>query len=149
MLKISTPFTQVDSAAQFTTGSKTVDRNGVEYIYLKGVASVAQYEWVIYTNSSGSVTRLTTATLGNVGIAQGAITEGKFGWFAIKGRTTGLLGTGPGTAGLRLSASGTAAYVSGGTVANTGILGAFLATTSTGTISTVELNYPVYTGAIS
>ncbi len=95
MIQLITPLNQVDSSAAYTVGTKTMTKNGNEYIYLPGVASVATYDWVTYITSAtglsyGSVTRLATSgAVGLVGIAQGTIISNKWGWFQIAGTAIG------------------------------------------------------------
>jgi hypothetical protein len=112
MIKIHGPLDQVDLYAGYALGSKTMDNSGNEFIYLSGVASCAQYDWVTFTgNSTGSVTRLATASAkGNVAIAQAAITNNRYGWFLIKGQGRGNADSGT-TAGDNLYSSGTVAIV--------------------------------------
>jgi hypothetical protein len=45
MLKLVTPLDQVDSdIPTYQVGTRTVTRDGNEYVYLPGVASVAQFD---------------------------------------------------------------------------------------------------------
>ena len=154
MLKLISPLTQVDSTtAQFTVGSKTITANGNEYIYLPGTDSVAQYNWVAYRTSAagpsyGSVTRMTQATSGPVGIAQGAITSNKYGWFGISGVFIGLCGSAT-AAGGTVYASGTAAAVNNEFVAGQNIFGAIstdIGKASSGGTGTFILSQPFQIG---
>jgi len=157
MVKLITPLDQIDSYANYTPGSRTVTKDGNEYIYLPGVGFLTQYDFISYQTSDGlsygSVKRLAintggTATVGDVAIAQAAIVAPKYGWFLIKG-------VGWGNAG-EVVASGSPLYVSVGTVAKVGttvtsphiIYGsvALGAGISAGTCK-VLLNYPYYLGS--
>lgn len=159
MIKLITPLTQIDSSPAFTLGTTTYTKEGNEYIYLRGVASVAQYDWVTFITagslsgesmSYGSVTRLaTTGGKGLVGIAQAAITEGKSGWFQIKG-------IGWGNAGMKISAggplysSGTAGQAGGSSTAGDLIVGAFsVGASASGGTAMVSLSYPFCTDTLT
>ena len=60
-----------------------------EFIYMKGVASCEQYDWVTLNADDGTVTRLVANAVGPVGIAQAAITASYYGWFQISGKAIG------------------------------------------------------------
>ena len=150
MIKLITPIDTVDSSEAYAVGTRAILKGGNEYIYLPGVASCAQYDWVSYMTSNGlsygSVTRLTNTAAGQVAIAQGAITNNKYGWFLIKG-------VGWGNAGEE-SSSGSVLYSCGTTATVTTVLerymqihGAFTigAGVSGGTVK-VFIRYPFLLG---
>jgi hypothetical protein len=151
MVKLTSPLNQVDTAAGYALGSKTMDKSGNEYIYLSGVASCANQDWVTFTGtSSGSVTRLaTTGGKGNVGIAQGAITNNRYGWFLIKGEGKGNVGVTVTAAG-NVYASGTVATVGTAIVSGDLIGGAFVKAADSGSGSAVfSIQYPFCTDTMS
>lgn len=155
MLKLISPIDQLDSEPQFTVGSRTATKEGNEYIYLPGVASVAKYDAVTFVTvaaglSYGSVTRLpTTGGKGLVGVAQAAIVTNKYGWFQTKG--VGWVKTGiTCTAGLPLYASGTVALVGTTAVSGDLIAGAFcIGTGAASGTCTALLNNPFCTDTLS
>lgn len=122
MVKLLSPLDQVDSSMQYKLGSRTKTRDGNEYIYLPGTTSVVQYDWVSFLTAAtveggmsyGSVTRLLSGAVGDVGIAQGAIVSNKFGWFQVGGIGWGLSGgVSSAAAALYGCASGSVGYATG------------------------------------
>lgn len=81
--------TDVDTAARNPVGTRAFDDAGNEYIYLKGVASVALGTWVTY-DELFLTTRTAANALGAVAIAQGAVIASTWGWFGIWGAHYGL-----------------------------------------------------------
>jgi hypothetical protein len=78
----------VTSATQnHPLGAVAVDELGNEYVYLKGVASTAQYDWVTY-DETYATTRLTKAEadkLKPMAIAQSANVANQYGWYLVYG----------------------------------------------------------------
>ena len=157
MIKIGTPLNQVDATAQFTIGTQTMVRDTEFdsmniYEYHPGGSDSATgtiYE-VSGWSSTGSVTRVTTTTRGQVGIAMGSITSKSYGWYLVKGMGWALCGT--------TTASGTAIYASGtvGSVGARATLGSTLfgmisagagTPSATGTVK-VSLTFPSITGVV-
>jgi hypothetical protein len=62
---------------------------GGEFIYLKGVASTAIYDWVTYNRDDGTTTRAVANAIGPVGVAMAALTASYFGWYQISGKAYG------------------------------------------------------------
>jgi hypothetical protein len=60
-----------------------------EFIYLDGVASCADKDWVTYNADDGSTTRLAANAIGPVAVAMGACTASYYGWFQIGGKALG------------------------------------------------------------
>ena len=156
MVKLHSPITQVDTTLpQYTVGSRTIDKDGNEYIYLPGIVSCIAYSVVTFITASGlsygSVTLLaTTGAVGPVGIAQGAITGPKYGWFQRKGVGWAASG-GSITSGMQLYSSGTAGYAGGSVTSGDLIAGAFAVGTSSGSDGTVKvfLDNPFCTDTLS
>jgi len=159
MIKLISPLTTIDSTPTFTLGTTTYTKDGNEYIYLRGVASVAAYSWVTFitaglttgeTHSYGSVTLLaTTGGKGQVGIAQAAITEGKSGWFQIKGIGWGLAGM-KCTAGNAVWSSGTAGQAGGSSTAGDLVAGSFcIGSSASGGTALFAINYPFCTDTLT
>jgi len=125
MIKITTPIDQVDLAtnAGFLFGSRLVTKDGNEYLYLKGTTDVEKYDVCYFTTSTGSVVRLITALALNapVGVAQGAITSNKSGWFQVYGTGWAQCDAGA-SSGSSLYASGTAGTISGVLLAGESVL---------------------------
>ena len=150
MLKLITPLTQVDSSANFTVGSKTTTKDGNEYIYLPGTTAVAANDWVTFTSATGSVTRLaTTGAKGQVAVAISAVIGPNYGWFCTKGLVKAKMGTGAGTAGAQLYASGTAAYAGTAVVSGDLLAGAFVSGTYASGSVTCWISNPFCTDTLS
>src|SRR5262245_33496801 len=69
-------------------GMRAFDKNGGEYLYLKGVASCVQGAWVaIDVGADGAVIGLDTDVAGTlksrVAVAMAAIVANKYGWFCV------------------------------------------------------------------
>ena len=81
-------FTQIDSAPLFDLGTTTWDSNGSLWQYVKGGATIAQYEYVeISRDGNFTVTSMTTTTNpstepSSVGCLQAAdgLTSSTYGW---------------------------------------------------------------------
>jgi hypothetical protein len=158
MIKIISPLDQVDNSATFTVGTRVVNKEGNEYIYLPGTTSVAQYDWVAIRTAAGpglsygSVTRLVyeaAGTDGMVGIAQGAIVSNKYGWFLIKGTGWGNCGD-TCSSGSPIYASGTTANVTTTVTTNSLVYGAICVQdgASGGTVK-VSINHPQTYGIVA
>jgi hypothetical protein len=148
-VKLIYPLDQADTLiTEYEVGSRTITKDGNEYIYLPGIVSCAKYDWVVYKTtgtglSYGSVTRMVNGTAGMVGIAQAAITGPKYGWFLIKGVGWGNAGEAF-SSGSPLYSSGTTATVGTTFVASTAVYGAIgLGTSVSQGTAKVLLNYPM------
>lgn len=154
MIKLSTPLTNIDSTPKFTAGTRTMTKDGNEYIYLPGVASVAQYDWVLWSTASahsyGSVTRMVLAKTGLVGIAQAAIVEGKHGWFQTSGIGWAKAGAGAISSGSTLYACGTTATADAAVTAGAQILNSLtLGTSAAGGTVLVYIDRPFINGVVT
>lgn len=83
-------------------GTRVVDDLGNEFIYLSGVASQAQGDFVQYNIASASspfiaVRLVTTASYGCVAVGMSAAVATCYGWYQIFGVTPGPLGPWPST----------------------------------------------------
>lgn len=149
MLKINTPFSDVDSSQKFALGSRTLDSSSNEYIYLQGTAGVTQYDLVLY-DSNYLCKRAVAGDRGPFAVAQGAVLGSKYGWFLIKGRSSiRTNGTVAGNKNLFLTAS--AGAVDDAIVAGDLILGAFSSVdgiSGAGTMTNALFNYP-WAGSLS
>lgn len=68
-----------------------------EFIYLKGVASTAIGEPVIYDLDAGTTTRAVAGSRGNIAFAMSANVASQYGWYQISGNCvvkTGTVGAG-------------------------------------------------------
>lgn len=81
--------TDIHSSALNPVGIRRFDVDGNEWIYLKGVASVADGTWVTFDEASVT-TRAVANGQGRVAIAKAALVASTWGWFIIYGTTTAL-----------------------------------------------------------
>jgi hypothetical protein len=89
---------QVDSSQVFPLGTRCKARNRAastgwegEFIYMKGVASCAAGQWVMFHQDDYSTALLAKDHLGPVGVAMAATIASTFGWFQIAGKATAAL----------------------------------------------------------
>jgi hypothetical protein len=87
-----------------------------EFIYLKGLASVAVGTWVTYNLDDGTVTLLAANAIGPVAIAMSPSVANEFGWYQISGKAVGKCLTGYADNGL-VFATATAGSVDDAVVA--------------------------------
>lgn len=78
--------TQIDSVAQNALGSRMVDKDHNEYIYLKGVANVALGSVVVFDEAYETLLASATNNIGQIAVALGAVVADKYGWFQIGGK---------------------------------------------------------------
>lgn len=73
-----------------TAVDRGANNNGAgEFIYLRGVASTAVGEWVLYNEDDYSTSRLAANDIGQVAVAMSPCVANQFGWYQIKGKAVG------------------------------------------------------------
>lgn len=148
MIKLMTDPTAVDSSQKFALGTRAIDKNGYEYIYLKGVASTVQYSPVVYdedgttclADSSGTA----PANEGPIAVAQAAVdSTSEYGWYMINGKTYVISGDVADNGQVYLTT--TAGTVDDADVGSALVIGAWFrgADDLANTRALVQLNYPV------
>jgi hypothetical protein len=136
--------TSTSTTKDFALGTR-VDVAGNTYIYLEGVASTAQYDWVTY-NESYATARLVPNAVGPVAIAQAAIVASNYGWYLISGVGTGSTQT---VAADKAVYAVTAGKVDDAAVTGDLVLGAASQTTDAGgTTATFSIAYPFVTDVL-
>lgn len=128
--------------------TRKIDTVGNVYVYLKGVASTAAGDAVIY-DEGGVTARLSTATAvaQPVAVAMSAnILATTFGWYQIYGLATVNCAATVG-ADAYLQSSGTAGQVDDLTAAGKTIVGATSASAGASNVLTAWLTYPYYPNA--
>jgi hypothetical protein len=68
-------------------------RGFAEFVYLKGVASTAAGDAVVYDTSDNTTVRTVAASHGPVGVAMSANVASQFGWYQTKGLAIVTAGT--------------------------------------------------------
>lgn len=125
----------------FELGSRAVDANGNEYIYLKGVASTAAGSWVTYNPSTGVTALLAADAMGPVAIAQSACVANNYGWYIVKGTYATSASDTVSGAGV-LYIDGTAGRVDDAGVAGDFVFGAYSTAADTTNVLPVSIQYP-------
>ncbi len=74
----------IDDQAMHLLGTRSFDKDGNEYIYLKGVASTAAGDWVSFDEAHATIRAIADA-VGRIAIAMAAIVANKYGWYLIYG----------------------------------------------------------------
>lgn len=137
---------------QNALGERAFDNAGGEYVYLKGVASLAAGDWVLYNNLAAQLwktTRFTQAALvGFVAVAMAAVLANSFGWFQIYGQVlVANIDTDGSADGKTLSSnSATTGRVSTGATATKVIYGAFASGASAANVGAAFISYPYTVG---
>lgn len=122
----------------------------IEAIYLKGVASTAKGDLVVFDPKANTTTRSVAASRGPVAVALSANVASQFGWYAIRGMvpvSTASAGTGAANSLLAVTATAGQATVSGG--AGVKIDGAICKSTQDAPgagFTDVQLSYPSANG---
>lgn len=136
----------VDSSEVTALGTRAVDADGNEYIYLKGVADVAANDWVSY-DESHQVARLAANAVGRVAVAKAAVVADKYGWFQIFGTTSAATDAVATDKAVYIDA--TVGRVDDAAVTGDLVVGAWTRSTDSSTnVATVELSYPVVTDVL-
>lgn len=73
--------TDIDTSQRNPLGLEVPDEFGNVYVYAKGVASLAQGDWVVINSDYTTTRSLNTPLAGPVGVAMAAILANQFGWF--------------------------------------------------------------------
>lgn len=134
-------YEEIDTVKKFPLGHRNKDVNGNEYVYLKGVASNAAGEWLVW-DEDYATTRLTADEVGPVGVSMSAFdATTEFGWAQIYGKNT-VAKTDTVAADKALYIDGTAGRADDADVAGDSIHGAFSMTADTSNVATVFLSYP-------
>lgn len=139
-------YDKIHSSKQFRLGTVKTDYTGNEYVYLKGVASLAQYEWVVYDELGVSI-RMITTSIGPAAISQSANTSTtNYSWFLIKGSGSGRAEASYAD-DATVNATATAGSVDDNAVAAAAELNVFGAwgrsvVNATTTLATFQLQYP-------
>jgi hypothetical protein len=93
------------------------------YVYLAGVASTAQYDWVAY-DEAGATIRAIADGQGDLAIATAATVANKYGWYQIVGKAYANALTGFADNG-KVYLTGTAGSVDDSDVAGDAVVGAW------------------------
>lgn len=137
----------IDSTERNPLGTRGIDEDGNEFIYLLGVASTEAGSWVSF-DEAHVTTLLAANAKGRVAIAGAAIVADKYGWYQVYGKNTvakvlaGFVDNG------LIYATATAGSVDDAVVIGDLVVGAIGRSAVAGGVATVELNYPFSTDAL-
>lgn len=133
--------TAQDASQLVALGTRAVEQNGNEWIYLRGTASVIAGTWVTF-DENFTTTRSATNAVGPHAVAGTAHTASTYGWFQIRGVNTQAQVTQAVSADVALYLHDAAGMVDDADAAGELIEGAFSRAASSGSAVTVWLNYP-------
>lgn len=138
--------TEIHSEKKFRLGTRTKDRSGNEYIYLKGASSTAAH--VVVTFDENFATTLIAANaVGPVAVAQAAVDAStKFGWYQVYGN--GSASSDTTAADKALFIDGTSGRVDDAVVTGDLIVGMYSTAADTSNVLPVWLNYPFVTDTL-
>lgn len=131
----------VDSTAKLPIGTRALDPDGNEYVYARGVASVAANDLVHLRPGDNAGVRAVADGVGRVGIAMAAIVADSYGWFQVYGQGTVTANAGV-SSGIAAYLTAAAGSIGTAVVAGDLIDGMFTRSAVAGGSATVELNFP-------
>jgi hypothetical protein len=130
----------VHTTQQNPLGAVRQFSDGNSYIYLKGVATTAANDWVVF-DETYQTTRMVATSCGPAAIAQAATIASTFGWYLYVGSGTAYV-LSAAVSAATLYANANAGSVATAVVANKAILNATTATAAASNAATVRLNRP-------
>jgi hypothetical protein len=133
----------VDTEQKLPIGTRQRDKNGNEYVYLKGVASTLAGSWVTF-DEAGTTTLLAANAIGPVAVAQAAIdATTEYGWYCVYGSTSALLAANCAD-NAKVGRETTDGYAGDGRAAGDEIYGAISrgSTAGASALTSVQINYP-------
>ncbi len=131
----------VDDSLSAILGIRSIDKQGNEYVYLKGVGSTVAGDWVSFDHNYAT-TRLVAGAVGPVAIAMAAINStSSYGWYQTFGTNT-IARTDTISANKALYIDGTAGRADDLGVTGDLIIGAYSMTADASNVATVFLTYP-------
>lgn len=138
-----TKLTDINTTDKENVG--TLRREGnEEYIYLKGVASVANGSWVTYDKSYATTLLATGSAAGPLPVALGiaAVVASSFGWFQIRGIHAAAKVLASCAASAALYNSGTAGAVDDASASLVRVYNAVLTGSESSSVAGAHVMYP-------
>ena len=130
-----------DSTQQIPLGTRALEANGNEWIYLRGTTAVITGGWVLI--GSAYVTSSAIADdQGRLAIAGTAHTADTFGWFQIYGQNNTALSRAAIAANAALFLTSVSGAVDDADVAGDAIVGAVSLSANVGSTTLVDISYP-------
>jgi len=143
--------TSVDTVQRNMLGARIQASNGNEYVYLAGVASCAEGDFVSYNATTYVAVRLIANAVGMVAIAPAAILAANWGWFLIKGFYATARAQSAGSiaaAGGVFATSAAAGTVDDSSLAANFVNGVVSTASDTAGIVPVQISYPYVTNTV-
>lgn len=137
--------TVIDTAATLPLGTRALDGNGNEYIYLKGVANTAARSVVTF-DENFATTLIAANAVGPVAVAMAATVASTYGWYQIYGN--GSASSDTTAADKQLFIDGTAGRVDDAVVTGDLIVGMVSTAADATNVLAVWLNYPYVTDTL-
>ena len=134
------PLTRIDDEALNPLGTRRIEQDGKEYIYLQGAASVVATDWVTY-DEAFLAARLAAAAVGPVAVALAAVVANKFGWFQIAGAVSANSVDDNADNG-KVFATASGGRTDDTAVAGDQVINAIYRSVAASNVATVQLSYP-------
>jgi hypothetical protein len=146
----TTPFTQIHTSKKYRVLTRKMDSAGNAYVYLKGVASLAAGDFVVF-DKDGATTRTVAASTGPVAMAMAANTSSSnYSWFLVRGyNASANIATHSNGAGKALFTTATAGRLSSTPTTEATCVGAFTTANAVSNVGGVLMSDPVAPGDIS
>jgi hypothetical protein len=133
---------EVHTSLKNPLGTERKAQDGSVYIYLQGVASTVDGDWVTYRAGEWTTTRLAASAKGSVAIATAAVVASNYGWYLIVGSDTAVCESSI-VSNAACYAMGTAGRVDDAAVTGDQVHGARTTTAgAAGGTATVSINRP-------
>lgn len=137
----------IDTVQRNGLGIEAHDQDGNVWIYLAGVASCVEGDWVSFNTTAYVAVRLAADAVGRVAIAPAAILAANWGWFMVKGfYPTANSDTVAAAGGLFID--GTTGRVDDQSVAGDFVNGAVSTAADTANKLPVQICYPYVTNTV-
>lgn len=132
--------TDIHDEAKNPLGTRRVEPDGKEYIYLQGIDSTVATDWVTY-DEAFVTTRLGASAVGPCAVAMAAVVASKFGWYQDVGAAQANSVDANADNG-KVFATATAGRTDDTSVAGDQIVGAIYRSVAASNVATVQLNRP-------
>ncbi len=138
----------IDTTAALPMGTRAIDGNGGEYLYLTGVASTVAGSCVTY-DENGITTLVVANAIGPVAFAMAATVASTFGWYCVRSPRGGMsVNTDAGiTDNGLVYIDGTAGRVDDTAVTGDRLLNAYFRSTDAANFALCQFDYPSVTDA--
>lgn len=134
-------YDEIHTSKKYRLGTRKRDVAGNEYVYLKGVASLADEDFVTYDTDDYTAVRAVADATGLVAVACAAVDAAtSYGWFGIWGNFTGDTATVAANKALYLTS--TAGRLDDADAAGDAVVGIKTTAADSSNSCNVSMNYP-------